>query len=285
MWHIFGADGYIGRQLLDYLPDEIERICYSRKSIEGFKQFDLLQTDVFEFDNIGEGDFCVFLAAISSPDFCRDNEQTAYEVNVEGTEKFIAHLIDRKARVLFFSSDVVYGDTGNEILNESGRCLPGGNYARMKYGVESFFKNSPYFKVFRLSYVFSATDKFMKYLHSCAEKDYEAEVFETLHRSVIYIEDIFDAIVALSKKYEGFDNCIFNLSGPEVLSRKDMADIYKENINRCLRYKVIEPGKGFLDARPAEIRTKSLYLEKLLERKPTLISEAAKKEKVKMESR
>ena len=278
MFHIIGANGYIGTRLIQYLPGTIKPCCYDIVQREGILPINLTNPEDFDYQQVREGDFILFLAAISRPDICKNQRDLAYAVNVEGTGAFLKHFSEIGAHVLFFSSDVVYGPTTLEKQNELSACKPFGPYAEMKREIELRFEKDPNIKVFRLSYVFSKEDRYTSYLAECARESRTAEVFASLYRSVIYINDIFDAVIALSERFEEFDNQIFSLSGPDVLSRKDIAQLFQENIQSDLKYKIVDPPEGFFEARPPIIATESLYLEKLLGRKPTTIKDAMIKE-------
>ncbi len=274
MFHIIGANGYIGTRFRDYIYKSIDHLCYDTNLQEETLSIDLTQPERFDFSRIRSGDFVLFLAAISRPDICKNQKELAWSINVDGTEKFIRKFSEQGVHVLFFSSDVVYGPTTMKAVNELSPCYPFGPYAEMKREIEKRFADDPNVKVFRLSYVFSKEDRFTSYLAECARDNKTAEVFDSLYRSVVYLNDIFDAVIALSEKFTAFENQIFNLSGSEVLSRKDMAQIYKDNIDSSLDYTTIDPPRGFFEARPPVIATESLYLEALLGRKPTRIREA-----------
>lgn len=274
MLHIIGANGFIGTKFRDYIAKSIDHFCYDTNLQERTLPIDLTNPEQFDFSRIKSGDFVLFLAAISRPDICKNQRDFAWSINVDGTEKFIRKFSEQGAHVLFFSSDVVYGPTTTEKVNELSSCAPYGPYAEMKREIEKRFADDLNVKVFRLSYVFSKEDRFTAYLAECARENKTAEVFDSLYRSVVYINDIFDGVIALSDKFTEFDNQIFNLSGPEVLSRKDMTQIFKHSIESDLEYVTVDPPEGFFEARPPVIATESLYLETLLGRKPTSIQEA-----------
>jgi len=179
----------------------------------------------------------------------------------------------RGAKILFFSSDVVYGNTVN-VVDESSETDPFGNYAQMKDEVEKTFFNEKNFKVFRLSYVLSKEDKYLSYLKSCSNKNEVAEVFHPFSRKVVYIEDVLQAIENVLVKWDEFENQKFNICGDEDISRKDIADFYNGAIGDKLEYKIIEPDNKFWEARPKDINIISIYFEKLLGRKPTKIQDA-----------
>lgn len=278
MWHIIGADGYIGTKLREYLPSDIAPICYDLKERNGIQPFNLLHPEMFDFSQIHSGDYVVFLAAISSPDICKNQYDYAYSINVTGTRKYLQRFSENGVKVLFFSSDVVYGATDKKPVTEEAICRPCGPYAEMKHEIETLFAGNPFVKVFRLSYVFSREDRFSMYLEKSVQNDCQAEVYDTLYRNVIYIQDIFDAVIALADNFDSFNNQVFNLSGPELLSRRDLAEKFRQNVASNLSYVITDPPVGFFDARPQVIATKSLYLNKLLKRTPTAIENAMKKE-------
>ncbi len=271
MWHIFGSNGYIGTKFCKYIVDKYDNIKYTIDGSDSTIKFNLEEINDSIFDNINKNDFVIFLMAISSPDICNNDYEYAYKINVEYTSFFIDKCLKKEANVLFFSSDTVNGSTDGKSNNENAICIPFGNYAKMKYEVEQKFKRKKRFKVFRLSYVYSKDDKFAQYLDSCCESNKIAEVYDGLFRNVIYIRDVFDAMINLSNNFQKYRNHIFNISGTELLSRSDLANIYKNNINNKLRFEIIPTPKTILEARPNEIFTKSLYLEKLLGRKPIQI--------------
>jgi len=267
---IIGKNGFIAKKLFER---GVHKATTSNKLSSDDIYLNLKNPESFDYSFINEKTNIIFLAAISSPDICNNNYDEAYKVNVTGTKYFIEEAIKRGAKVLFFSSDVIYGNTLNEV-DESSKTNPFGNYAKMKDEIEKAFENEKNFKVFRLSYVLSKEDKYLSYLKSCVDKNEVAEVFHPFSRKVVYIEDVLEAIENILFKWDDFENQKFNICGDKDISRKNIANIYNEVINNKLRYKVIEPNNNFWRARPKNINITSIYLEKLLGRKPTKIQDA-----------
>lgn len=269
---IIGKNGFIAKKLLqrdDYT------VTSSHKDEKCF-YLNLMNAENFDYSHIDEKTYIIFLAAISSPDICNNNYDEAYKVNVKGTKYFIEQTIKRGAKVLFFSSDVVYGNT-LELVDENSKTNPFGNYAKMKDEVEKAFEGEKNFKVFRLSYVLSNEDKYLSYLKSCVDKNEVAEVFHPFSRKVVFIDDVLGAIENILVKWDSFENQKFNICGDEDISRKDIADFYNEEVDNKLKYTIIEPNEKFWEARPKDININSIYLEKLLGRKPMKIQDAIHK--------
>ena len=265
---IIGKNGFIAKKLLlrgNYLS--------TTTNVNDDIFLDLSDADNFNYNIIDENTTVIFLAAISSPDECNNNYESSYQINVIGTKHFISESLKRGAKVLFFSSDVVYGNT-QKIVNEKSETNPFGNYAKMKDEVEKYFEGVKNFKVFRLSYVLSKEDKYLSYLQSCILKNEEAEVFYPFSRKVVFIDDVLESIENIIKLWDKFENQKFNICGESDVSRKDIADFFNKINNGKLRYKLLEPDESFWKARPKDINITSLYLEKLLGRKPTAIQDA-----------
>lgn len=140
--------------------------------------------------------------------------------------------------------------------------------------MENAFKSEKLFKVFRLSYVLSSEDKYIRYLYQCLKSGEIAEVFHPFTRKVIYIADVLDAIESLSDNWDKFENQQFNICGKGDVSRKDIADYFNKAAGGCLKYEISEPSAEFWKARPKNINIKSMYLENLLGREPVRIKEA-----------
>ncbi len=268
---IIGKNGFIAQQLYKRNKDFI--FTTSNKNDDKSLHLDLQDVNNFNYDIIDKDTSVIFLAAISSPDECNNNYDFAYNINVIGSKHFIKEALKRNAKVLFFSSDVIYGNCV-EPVDENSNNNPFGIYAQMKNEIEENFNHNENFKVFRLSYVLSKEDKYLSYLDSCISRNETANVFHPFSRKVVYIVDVLEAIEKILKKWEQFDNQKFNICGEENVSRKDIADFYNEAMRNKLQYKLIEPNDSFWEARPKNINIHSIYLEKLLDRKPIKVQKA-----------
>ncbi|MFA6550208.1 MAG: SDR family oxidoreductase [Candidatus Gracilibacteria bacterium] len=264
---ITGASGFIGKKLIKTLKSDLK---------PKILDINLEIPEKFNYDQIKKNDFIIHLAAISSPDLCEKDYKLAYKINVKGTSYFIQKCLKKDAKILFFSSDTIYGETKNTCANELSKPHPLGKYAKTKLAIEKKFQKEKNFKIFRLSLVFAKNDKFTTYLNECSKNKKPAEIFNTFYRNVIYIEDVLYAIKKIIKNFNKFDNQIFNICGENLLSRQDLAYLYKKNIDKNLKIKIIKPPKEFLKIRAEKTHIKSLYLKSLLG-KPTISIEKAMK--------
>lgn len=280
---IIGKNGFIASKLTEYLRRSGEIVdVTSRSSDLGENEIFLDLSDIETVDAIKDEVLSkykniVFLAAISSPDECSANYESSYGVNVVGTGQLIARCLKLGVKVLFFSSDTVYGQTP-EITDEEGIVAPIGEYGKMKNEIETLFEGDDNFKSMRMSYVVSSEDRFTSYLISCSQKQSEADVFHPLVRAPIWLGDVLEVVPRAFEKWDEIKTSVINLVGPEILSRVDMARIFKKLVKEMPDFKISEPDESFYVARPREIKLKSNYLEKILGHKPITFEDALKRE-------
>jgi len=276
---IAGAEGYIGQRIQKRIPaNNYQSLLLSIEPHHKYIPFDLLKLSSFDFGLIGRSDTVVLLAGISSPDDCNKNYQYSFNINVIGTIQFIKSCLKNGARVLFFSSDTIYGKSSRKNDEDFFPVNPVGEYANMKLTIEKYFRNELNFKAFRLSYVFSWNDKFMKYLRECHKSGNTAEIYDPLIRKAIYIEDLITCVFNIHSRWEEFNNPCFNICGPEYLSRLEIANLFHHRVGP-LNLKLIRPGIEFFRARPQKINFSSKYSLPLLGRNFTPIKEAIEYEK------
>ena len=272
---VVGSSGYLGGEIYKYLKkyaEYVNVVGVSRKRDSDF--FCDLSSGSIPVPSLAKEDLVIFLAAISSPDLCDGLSGTAYQTNVVGTIAFVDSAIKAGARVIFFSSDTVYGEQ-KEPFDESLPVSPFGGYAKMKSIVEAHFASSELFKSIRLSYVFSRNDKFTKYLLTCEE---EAEIFDPLIRSVIYINDVAAGTLALANQWNQVTLKNINFGGPESISRQAFFQQISNHKSLKIRHKLVTPDEKFYQNRPKVIAMRSPVLAKLLHRPPRSLGEACQAE-------
>jgi dTDP-4-dehydrorhamnose reductase len=273
---IIGASGYIGKRLL-LTASKLIPSSYGTSSTgkNGLTVFNLNSPLSFNYSSVNAGDVIFLTAAISAPDACAHDFEHSWGINVVGTSEFIDRITSRGARVIFFSSDTVFGERCDS-FDETMKNMPAGEYAEMKAEIESRFSKNHLFKAIRLSYVFSKDDKFTKYLIACASQGMEAEIFDPFSRSIIYRDDVVDGALALAASWDAFPQKLINFGGPTVLSRLEYAECLRGEIVPNLQYKVTDPGEEFFKNRPRTIAMLSPILPILLGRPARTLAESAR---------
>ena len=271
--HIIGAKGNIGSRLVEKTEGkyDIRKVVSPGRphlfSVDsGYYGLNLADDlSSYDFYTLKEGDTVAFTAAISEPSVCAKQFDLAIKVNVESTGEFIQQALDRGCKVIFLSSDVVYGRVEDE-FDESQSLDPLGVYAEMKAIVEKRFIGHSRFKVLRLSYNFFKDDRFTTYLRTCASEDTVADLFDPFGRSIVHRDDSVDAIISLYNNWDVCEEGVINCGGPETLSRVEFAEILSELVVQDLITKVTTPDAKFYEDRPAIVAMRSPLLEKVLGR-------------------
>lgn len=273
---VAGATGYLGSRLAAR-AEALMPVVRTSSRDPAMLRLDLAHPADFDYARLGAHDVVALCGGISAPDACASDRPRAWAINVEGTGAFMERATAAGARVIFLSSDTVYGERDIE-FDESAPCRPAGDYAEMKHAVERRFAGHPQVKTLRLSYVFSAGDKFTRYLRECAARGAEAEIFHPFYRAIVHREDVVEALIALARRWDEFPAFAINAGGPEVLSRVDCAKRMKDVALPALRYRAVEPGPEFFHNRPRVIRMHSPHLAALLGRRPRALREALRLE-------
>ena len=279
--HIIGAKGNIGSRLVEKTEGKYDIrkvVSPARPHLfthdSGYHVINLAEDGFrYDFDTLKMGDTVAFCAAISEPSVCANQFQDSLRVNVTSTGDFIYEALKRGCKVIFLSSDAVYGNVLGE-FDEEEKVDPLGVYAEMKAGVEKRFLEYPLFKVLRLSYNFFKEDRFTTYLRNCAEEGATAEIFDPFSRSVVHRDDTVDAIIALYNNWDVCEESVINCGGPETLSRVEFAKILKDSVYPDLKMKMVTPNEKFYNDRPAIVSMRSNHLEEVLGRPARSIQDA-----------
>lgn len=276
-YFVIGGRGYVGATLFSSIPHGVIALRTASSDSAGFLRLRLEVPQDFADLPIANADTVFLTAAISAPDICALDYDRAWSTNVTGTSALISSAIERGARVIFFSSDTVYGEREDE-FDESAACYPAGEYAAMKREVEQRFEGNASFKAIRLSHVFSREDKFTRYIAGCSQRNEVADLFHPFFRSIIHRNDVVAGVLALAKHWDDFPEQVINFGGPQVLSRVEFSDCLRAVHFHDLQFKVTEPSADFFKNRPRVIAMTSPILVKLLGRPLSNICEAARVE-------
>lgn len=258
---IVGSNGYIAKYIYKDLENCGHTILGIDKEGENAEHLDLSVPGSFNYSLLKPIEFVVFTAGISSPDICAEEFDSCWQINVEGTKFFIREAIAKGCRVMFFSSDAVYGDIPGYTYTEESDTKGQTAYGKMKKAVEDGFEDNAYFKAMRLSYVMSANDRFVSYCMDCMRKNRTADIFHPFYRNVISISDVIDVVRWFSVNYDIYEPQILNVAGQELVSRVRMADELNRIYGHKLDYTISKPGRDFFKNRPMVTQMRSIYME------------------------
>lgn len=277
---IVGSSGYIAGFLLERLKQEkyIKQIIKIDQNEAVDARLNLLEPNKFDYNLLDNIDYVVFTAAISGPDKCAFDFEFCWKINVIGTKYFIEKALAKKCKVLFFSSDAVFGDIPGEIYTEESETRAETPYGKMKKAVEDEFKAELNFKAIRLSYVASAKDKFISYCLSCIRSGATADIFHPFYRNVIVISDVVEVVMWFIQHWNEYEPFVVNVAGKELISRVRIADEINRLMGNTLKYTISSPGETFYNNRPRVTHMASLYMQKYKIIADTTFTEKLKKE-------
>ena len=254
---VVGSSGYIA----GYLLKRFEDVLKIDQTPEADAYLNLAEAEKFDYSVLDGVDFVIFTAAISGPDLCAKEFEKCWNINVIGTEHFISQAIAHGCKVLFFSSDAVFGDIPGEIYTELSETKAQTPYGRMKKAVEDRFKEDPNFKAIRLSYVVSKNDRFVSYCLKCMKTGETAVIFHPFYRNCITVSDVVHTVDWLVNHWDSFESHVLNVAGMEIVSRVRIADELNRIMDNKLKYTITSPGEDFYKNRPRITQMRSLYLD------------------------
>lgn len=225
---------------------------------------DLLQAESFPYDCLSGVEIVIFMAAISSPDLCEKEFERCWAINVTGTSIFIKNALALGCKVLFFSSDAVFGEDLGVAFDENSVHRPNTAYGKMKEEIERSFYDNPNFLIARLSYVFAINDKFTKYLLNCKEDKICPQLYHPFYRNVITFEMLEVVLLYIISHLNELPSRQFNMVGAELVSRVKIADTVFRTIGETIAYDIIAMPERFKIARPLVTHTKSIYLPNIV---------------------
>lgn len=274
---IVGSEGYISKFLIENLSKDNDILRVDKIDSPDIVFLDLAHPEKFDYNLLHNINFVIFTAAISGPDMCANEYDFCWNINVEGTSYFIKKAIEKQCKVLFFSSDAVFGEGVNNIFDENSITAASTPYGKMKKEIEDRFRHEIGFKAIRLSYVVSIKDKFVSYCMKCIQGNEIAEIFHPFYRNCITITDVVKVVEYLCTKWDDYEHTFLNIAGIELVSRIRIADEISRKFNK-FQYRIVTPNKDFFKNRPAITQMQSNYLYKL-----AIIEETSFTDKIKRE--
>ncbi|EFJ49277.1 hypothetical protein VOLCADRAFT_43537, partial [Volvox carteri f. nagariensis] len=168
-------------------------------------------------------------AAVSQPGVCESSPEVARSVNVPS---HLAHCMLDQARrrglcatLIHFSTDQVY-DGSHALWKEGEPCGPVNTYGKTKWEAEQLPESTPV-AILRASIIYGPPPPdpvnralFLQFVASAVRGSQPTAFFEDEWRSPIYVRDLERLVTRLLAPWQ---HRIFNVGGPERLSRVDMA--------------------------------------------------------------
>jgi len=218
---VTGANGQLGKSLYK-IKDRYPEIEYIFTDIE---ELDITnQEEVNDFFRKHKPDYCINTAAYTNVDKAESEIELNYKVNSTGPENLAVACIKYTTKLIHISSDYVYNNDSDEIMTESHKTFPKGEYAKSKLEGENKIKNilSNYY-IIRTSWLYSefGNNFISTILRLCKERTV-LNVVDDQIGSPTYATDLAEAIMKIIKSDTGLTG-IYNFSNNGYASWYDFA--------------------------------------------------------------
>lgn len=159
MIYIIGSSGYIGQKLN----------CFFKKkkivNVTSKKKKKYIITNIFRktssdkwIKKISNNDIIFLLSSFGSMEYHEKNKKII-DAKINNLNNNFFKKVNTKSKIIFFSSDMVYGST-RKMINDSTKARPLNNYGKTKIKIENLIKkNFKYYLILRLPKIFSKSTK------------------------------------------------------------------------------------------------------------------------------
>lgn len=221
---ITGASGFLGYHLLRVASVDWEVYGIANSKGFDFKNAVAINCDIRNYIELGnfiddiEPDAIIHAAAISDANFCEQNKELSYEVNVEATKNLAGICCDFRIPFAFTSTDLVF-DGNKGMYQEGDTKNPVSVYGEQKSIAEDeVLRIYPEATVFRLPLMFgepqaSAANYLQKFIAQIKNGE-KATLFHDEYRSICGAKSIAEGILKLIN-----ETGIIHLAGKEKISR------------------------------------------------------------------
>ena len=224
---VTGAAGYIGKFICSYLKNEYDVISTDcKRPQDSSGEFELLDiTDenrVKKQLDLLKPDVVIHLAGIKDLNFSQKNKDTAYNINVRGTDNIINACKNTGARLVFLSTDYVF-DGQKGMYKEEDAVNPQTYYGATKIEAEKLIKQKlQNYVIIRTGGVFGGYDNVTSPLFAWLLYNLKAnkpvDAFVDVYNSPTPLDVLGDGMIRV---LEIADTGIFHVAGPERINRFD----------------------------------------------------------------
>jgi dTDP-4-dehydrorhamnose reductase len=225
---IIGSNGMLGQRLVDFFrgDNKIELKCASAEDESVHSGIDYTQIDIRQKNKVRElilgffPDFVINTAAYTNVDKSESEKETAWKINVNGTENIALYSWTIDAHLIHISSDYIF-DGKNGPYSELDKPNPVGYYGRTKLAGENSIRSSGVrYTILRTNILYGAArygrPDFVKWVIDSLTAGDQIRIVTDQFGNPTYLDDLVSAINRVIEfKKEG----IYNIGGKEILSR------------------------------------------------------------------
>lgn len=282
---VIGSNGMLGQRLVQFLSQspKNELLCASFENESYIHSVAYFKLDITQKNHVRETilnffpDFIVNAAAFTNVDKAETEKETAWKINVNGTENISLYAWTIDAHLIHFSTDYIF-DGKNGPYTENDKPNPIGYYGRTKLASENSIRTSgARFTVIRTNILYGPArygrSDYVRWVIDSVKERKPIRIVTDQIGNPTYVDDLVAAISAVIEfKKEG----IYNIGGPEFLSRFDftlrIADYF--NLDKNLIHPILTKELNQAAPRPLKSGLITLKAETELGYKPHSIKKS-----------
>lgn len=233
---IIGGSGLVGRALIKRIKD-IAKVYATyntnRINLEGAKFYQLDVRDANQVNDLVkeiQPEILIHAAAKRNTKYCEKNPEEAYRVNVEGTKNIVNACKNVNTKMVFFSSDLVFGGTKGK-YKEEDKVNPLNTYGKQKVIAEKIIRdNLDDWLIIRASYIygwFPGRDNFVSWVVENLKNGREIQISYDQFVTPIHVENFVDILMKL---LENDKKGIYHVGDGECLSKYEFVKSIKETL-------------------------------------------------------
>lgn len=219
---VTGAAGMVGKHLIRYLWEVGHQVI----PVDLVKHEDIICADlrdeatVFRLVKIYTPDLILHLAALTNLSFCEQNKEASRVTNYGITETLAKACFEHEIRLIFLSSDYVFGKY-DRVWEEEDIPCPTTQYGIDKAASECFIRdNLSDYAIVRTAQLYGFSGDFVSLVCDTLTARQQFRAFANLVNCPTWIGDLF---AMLDKIILRSDRGILHCVGPEAVSRYQYA--------------------------------------------------------------
>lgn len=229
---ITGSTGLVGSRVVELLKNDFEFIPLTSQELD-ITNIEAVNKKL----NETEYDLLLHLAAYTNVDGAETERETAYDINVKGTENLINATIIKDVEFIYVSTGFVFDGT-NPPYYEDSQPNPTSYYGQTKFEAEELVKDNA--MIVRVEYPYGNSPAPKKdiahVLKSLLEQGKTLSMVENSLMTPTFIDDIAYALKHLIHNYSPE---IYHVVGANALSPLDLAKTIARTFN--LNESLIQP--------------------------------------------